>query len=393
MNCRVETSSTLAWGFCPDGIPALADRIRVIVSARLLDEVSGDPIAVSVTLSTPSSPGLHPRIAGGGLVGLVGRPAQLFPTLDVDAVPVTMRIFAPGYVPLELEGILGPIPGFPGQFAPLELGDVALHRAAVELSGRTLRRNGLAPVVVAGATVELVGFWAGFPPSNVNPSTVMAPPSLISLSPPVYGRREAGLTMVRRRDLLPVAGQEKRLLLSVAAGQRRLRLSDRIGLVINGLLTIDRDHPAHREHLLISDVDGGSSADQAAWITLAHPLAHLHRQGSVCQPANLAAPGSLNALARDAIAGDVTIFTTNLTGLADRITIEMTGGAGAVEFHEARLYRVVSDVDGFFRLPPLQRVAMVLIHSERLGLPTPADERFAPEYRQADNHLTVLFPP
>lgn len=392
MNCRVETSSTLAWGFCPDAVPAAADRMRVIVSARLLDEESGEPIAVAVTLTT-SAPGLQSRIAGGGLVGLVGRPARLFPTLDVDAVPLTMRVAAPGYVPLELAVILGPIPAFPGQFAPLELGDVALHRAAVELSGRTLRRNGLAPLVVAGANVEVAGFWAGFPPANVNPATVMAPPNLISLAPPVYGRRGAGLTTVRRRDLLPVAGQEKRLLLPVAAGQRRLRLPDRIGLAINGLLTIDRDDPAHREHLLISDVDGGSSADQAAWITLAHPLAHLHRQGAVCQPANLAAPGPLNALARDAIAGDVTIFTTNLTGLADRITIEISGGAGAVEFHEARLYRVVSDAEGFFRLPPLQRAAMVLIHSDRLGLPTPADERFAPDYRQADNHLTVLFPP
>lgn len=393
MNRRVETSCTQAWDFCSEGVPSEADRMRVVVSARLLDEMSGDPIAVSVSLSTTSSPGLHPRICSGGLVGLVGRPARLFPTLSVDAIPLAMRVTAPGYVPMELEGTLGPLPGFPEQFFPLELGDVSLHRAAVGLSGRTLRRNGLSPMVVAGATVELAGYWASFPPANVNPATVIAPPNLISISPPMYRHREAALTTVRRRDLLPVAGQDKRLLLTADAGQNRLRLSNRSGLAINGLLTIDRDDPAHREHILISDVEAVSYTDQAAWITLAHPLAHLHRENTVCLPSNLAASGPLNALGRDAIPGDVTIFPASLTGLASGSTLEISGGTSAVEFHEGQFYRVVSDADGFFRLPPLQRAAMALIHSERLGLPTPADERFAPDYRRADNHLTVLFPP
>ena len=68
--------------------------------------------------------------------------------------------------------------------------------------------------MVAGATVEIVGYWPNFPPANVDPTTVMEAPDLLALSPPFYASRAAGLTQLQRRDVAPVIGQEKTLLLS-----------------------------------------------------------------------------------------------------------------------------------------------------------------------------------
>ena len=62
---------------------------------------------------------------------------------------------------------------------------------------------------------------------------------------------------------------------------------------------------------------------------------------------------------------------------------------GAPEYHQAELYSDVSDADGYFRLPPIARVAL---HAQRLGLTSPPDERFTPDYRLAENRLTVMFP-
>lgn len=392
MTCRHEFTDLNRWRFCPDSLPAGSARMRSILRARLVDELNGSPIADGVSLTT-SMPDLHPRMATGGLVGLVGHPARLFPTLDVDGVLLTLEISAQGFNPLSLEALLGPMPGFPASFASLDLGDVNLHRKPVELSGRTVQRNGLSHQVVAGATVAIVGYWPRIPQANVNAAAVMEPPHLLSLDPPLYAQRDLGVSTIRRREPTAVAGADKTLLVPVVSGERRLRLSDRIGLTINGLVTVDATDPDCLEHLLISDIDSSSSSDQPSWVTLAHPLAYGHRKGAQCQPANLGLPGPFIALAREAIRGDVTIFPSTLTGLGDRITVEIDSGLGPAEYHRARLYRVDSDAGGFFRLPPLHRVAMILIHAERLGLTSPNDERYAPSNSRSDQNLTVSFPP
>lgn len=392
MTCRLEVTNLNRWQFCPDSLPANSDRMRAILRARLVDEVSGDPIEDRISLNS-SLPDIHPRVASGGLVGLVGRPARLFPTLGVDGVLLTLQIAAEGFNSLSLEARLGPIPGFPASFAPLDLGDVNLRRKPVELSGRTVQRNGLSPVVVAGATVAIVGYWRRIPQASVNPAAVMEPPNLLSLDPPLYARRELGVGTVRRREPTAVAGADKTLQRPVAAGERRLHLSDRLGLNTNGLLTVDTTHPDRLEHLLISDIDSSSSSDQAGWITLAHPLAYSHGSDARCQPANLGLPGPSIAMTQEAIPGDVTIAPATLAGLGDRITVEIDSGLGPAEYHQARLYRVDSDAGGFFRLPPLHRVAMILIHAERIGLTSPTDERYVPSNSRSDQHLTISFPP
>jgi hypothetical protein len=391
VTCRIETVGSAAFRICPEPAPLAADRVRAVLSARLVDELTGDPVEVDVEVTTATD-GLFPRVARGGLIGLVGQPARLFPTLDINPVALSMRSTAARYLPLQMGGLLGPLAGFPDQFAPLDLGDVALHRAATTVTGRTLRRASLTPGVVAGATVEIVGVWTSFPPADVDPAAVMAAPNLAALAPPCYAARAVGPAQLRQRDVVPVVGREQTLLLSANAGASRLRLSNRMGIAAGGLLVIDRDDPARRERILISGVNMDSDPDQSAWVTLSHPLAYTHWDGASCQPANLLPPGAAHGLTRATIPGDETVFLSGTGGLAAGVTVELDDGVGAPEYHDATLYRTVSDARGFFRLPPIARVAMVAVHAQRLGLVSPADERFTPDYRLAENRLAVVFP-
>ena len=150
-------------------------------------------------------------------------------------------------------------------------------------------------------------------------------------------------------------------------------------------LIVDDNDPGRRERILIDQVDTASADDQPAWITLAHRLAYTHVDGALCHPGSLQAPGGANALTRAAIPGDETVFLDGLTGLSSGIVVESDDGVSPPEYHEMQLYQTVSDADGYFRLPPVARVAMVLLHAERLGFVSPDDVSVAPDYRVAEN--------
>lgn len=391
MSCRTEFAGALAYRYCPDDPPPAGLRLRAMMRARVLDEITAEPMEVDLALSTTVRDAT-PRAAGGGLVGLVGLPAQLFPGLAAAGVGLDLRVAAPGYLPLPLSGTLGPLPGFPDAFSPVDLGNVAMHRLAVTLRGRTLRRASFAPTVVGGAFVSLIGYWPTFPPASVSPPAVMQPANLVHLDPGLYAARAAAAATLRRRDMMPLAGQDKLLVLPASAGERRVRLSDRSALASGTPLIVDDDDPGRRERIAVDQIDMSSAADQPAWARLSHPLARTHLAGARCRVGSLQPPGAANPLVRDALPGDETAFLTGLSGLSTGIVVEIDDGTAPPEYHQAQLYQTASDAQGFFRLPPVARVAMTLLRAQRFGLASPDDMRVTPDYRLAENRITVMFP-
>lgn len=391
MACRTELVDGQSLRYCPDDPPPVTDRVRAICRARVVDEITNEPAEVDLTVTTASST-LFPRATRGGIVGLVGQPFRALPALALTLADLDLRIAAPGYLPLDLATTIGPIAGFPGAFAPVDLGTVGLHRVAVELAGRTLRRASLTPTVVAGALVRVDGYWPTFPPPNVIPAAVMAPPTLVHVSAGFYAARETATGTLRQRAVAPVAGVDKELVLPAGRGEVRLRLSDRQALGVGSLLIIDDADPGRREHILVNQVDTSSSVDQPAWVTLEYPIAYTHLAHDVCRVGAIGAAGPLNLLNRAALPGDETAFTAALAGVATGDIVEIDDAGGPPEYHQASLYRTTSDPDGYFRLPPVTRVAMVLLHAERLGLIPPDDAMVTPDYRIAENRLTVMFP-
>jgi hypothetical protein len=94
-----------------------------------------------------------------------------------------MTLDAPGYASLVLNGALGPQPGYPGAFAPLDLGSWRLQRNATAISGRVTRVVGSVSQPVAGAAVAVT-------------AAVPAPPAAGAKPPPPVAASFLALTTV-----------------------------------------------------------------------------------------------------------------------------------------------------------------------------------------------------
>lgn len=388
MTCRPDVAGGLRYTLCPDDPPRPADRRRAVVRALVLDETTQLAPELEITVTT-SAPGLVARVARGGLVGLIGDPGRLYPGLDAASVDLALAVSAPGFLRRELDARLGPVAGFPDAFAPADLGTVWLHREAIVVRGRAVKRTGIIPAPQTGVAITLAGVWSTFPRYDVDPATVIEPANLVSLHPGLYTGRTPAVDGLRRRDLVLAAGEDKRLLRPAAPGHRTLWISDRRNLVAGSVLAIEAARPDRVEYVGVTQVAGASTEDQPATVTLAHPLALGHSEGASCVRATPQPPGTDNPLTRDGIAGDRVAFSA-LAGVADGAVVEISGGA-APEYQTARLYAAVSDADGFYRLPPIARVASVKLRAQRAGLTT-QEPVISPEYRCYENLVDVLFP-
>lgn len=391
MACRTEPVGAANWRFCPDEIQAPGVRMRALVMARVIDEITGLPLARATVraLDPHAARHLAPRAAAGGVLGLAGRPAEVFPDLAGSAAPVPMAVAAAGYLPLRLDGTLGPIAGFPEVFAPLDHGDVAAHRRGVGLRGRVVRRGTPANTVLGGASVEIDGIWPTCPPPNVMPAAVMQPARMTAVFPGLY--RDRAASVLERCDLADNPAETKTLLLPAPAGSTRLRLSNRRTLAAGMLLHIAPLDPDRRESVVIASVDTALSDDQAAWIELAYPLAWLHRPGSAVMPTAVTAVHDARSLARPGLAGDPIVFLGASAPWLDGSLVRVDDGVNPPEFHRHQRYATVADADGYFRLPPVSRLALFRLRATHPGPPAPLLTTISLDYGLAEQELQVAF--
>jgi hypothetical protein len=133
-------------------------------------------------------------------------------------------------------------------------------------------------------------------------------------------------------------------------------------------------------------------------VTLNYPLANEHSPGALVRKAILQAPGPTNAMARDALDGDTCLFLSsmnNLTSLSTLPTLNVVeiSGSALPEYHTLSIFSVTSDTAGFFRLPPLSRVAQVTIRAQRSGggSASTLTITYGPDYGTYENHVDFIF--
>ena len=353
---RLEFTPGASWQFAPDALPDAGNRVRALLRARLVDEVSGEALRLPTRLTTPRAD-LTPRVASDGLVGLVGWPAQALPDLATSAVTLEMTASCEGYLTRTMSGTLGPVVGFPASFAANDLGDVALHRQGVSVSGRVVHNLAPTPLALAGATVQIDAVWSAVPPPFWVPPALAEAPNLVSLAPGLYAPRAVAANVSQRAMLL--SATVKTLLAPIAAGQTLLRLSDRDGLAVGALLAIAFDDAERSELIQISAIQATLAADEPTWITLAHAVARSHRDGARCTAATPQPAAAVNALARGGLPGDPTVFLAAAPLMADGAMVEIDDGAAPPEYQRVARYATSTNADGYFRLPPIARVALL----------------------------------
>jgi hypothetical protein len=391
----VESGSTIYTISTDDSVAASA-RTQALVRARLVDELTGQPVTAEPMVRPFGSgfAGTHigravvPRSASGGLVGLVGVPRVAFPALNAQGYQVGIQVDAPGFMRYQTLGVLAIQPGFPGTFSPADLGDLQLRRTPVTITGRVMRPipGGLGPG--PNVRVELTQFWPRLPDGAGGGPLPL--PNAVCLPRGLYRERPTAAATLRRRDF--ALANPKTLLATAGPDGGTLRLSDRVALVPGSVIAIDDADAGRAEYVPITAVTGAASPQQAASVDLAFPLSCAHRGGATVQvAAPLAGAFAANALVADARAGDLTVFLAALTDLGLATIVEVTGGGPPAEYHPLARYDVTSNVpDGYFRLPPLGRAAQV-----RLVTTPPLTNGFllvSPDYAGAEFRVDLVVP-
>jgi hypothetical protein len=253
-----------------------------------------------------------------------------------------------------------------------------------------VKANGNTTTPVPGATVKITGIWRTAPPPTM--SIPADPPNLVSIRPPLSANRTAAAGRLRPEDLQSITGDDKVLLDDVAPGGNVVRISNTQNLGGGNILLIDANDPDISEYLAIRSIAGGGSPTQPARITLDLPLAFAHRRNAVVRRTSPPTLGAQKQFAQPAIAGDTCIFLNDITGLDVVNEVQVSGGPNPDEYHSRRLYSVISDAEGFYRLPPLSRVAQVEITAEKPPALPPVKTEFRPDYTLRENDLNFTFP-
>lgn len=354
-----------------------------VVQGRLLDEMTQRPLNNLIRVESDRE-GLISRASLGGIAGLAGVPEWVFahPDLATNAHDLSVTFLAEGYLPFIANLILGPIAGFPDQFTPLNLGDIGMHRQPVMIRGRVVQSDG-SPA--AGLTVRIVALWLQLPSATA--SSPADPIEVLALQPALRFPRGAA-AWLRRRELIDVVGEDKTLLVPVAADTDRINCSDRVNLAIGDILAIGTEDPALTEYIAITAIDGATASDQPALITLAHPLLNAHLQQAVVRRTTPQPAGTNNPLAMEAIEGDSCVLLNSLTDLGGALVAEIGDGTQPNEYRQIFPFATNTDADGYFRLPPLSRVAQLNLRVHGGMLATDIDG-FVPDYGSREHWIDV----
>ena len=135
---------------------------------------------------------------------------------------------------------------------------------------------------------------------------------------------------------------------------------------------------------------GPADPTRPATVVFDTAFAFDHRAGALVQRTTPQPLGGNRAFAIDAIPGDSTVFLASLGGLAAGVVVRVADGLAPSEYHDLRLFSTTSDTDGYYRLPPISRVAQLQLRADS-GTLTPVTTEFRPDYRLRENRLDFTF--
>lgn len=352
---QVDIGGVLRTVRFPDD-PGIAGRFGLVWVARFVDETSGLPVPGPVRLKTSRSE-LRPVSGRDGFAGLVAVPTSVYPDLVATPVPIDIEAEADGFRPLTLSDTLTAAPDHPAGFEPAgPAAPVPMQPVAVGLAGRVTRETMTGPVAVPAADVTVTGTWFTQPPLGmVQP---ILPAELAEIRPALAEEAITGTT-VRRIGVAPT-GTATTLRNSAPAGALDLVLENRGGLLAGHLLELSPGDDARAEMVRIASSAPLPPSPFGGVVTLVHPLGHAHVAGSVVARRTVAGAGPPRALARDGLPGSRTLFLDNDGGLFTTGWLRVGTGASA-QIRRARPYATQTDAEGYFRLPPIHRVARVFL--------------------------------
>lgn len=380
-----------------DSVQSSTARVQSIVSAQAVDDVSGsiiDDKSLSVRVIRIESGGnqyiphrnaLIPRISSGGIVGVIGKPNDLFPMLQSDSYKVVICITAEGYTPIFCEAVFDADPQFPQRFTSVNLGVVKLRRVPVVIHGSIVSNPG------NEYEVYIDGYWRRMPVSSV----VNAPEviNFLVMDFPVQYDWMDGQTEVIPVRNISVDSNSLELLEKASERGSYLIVDNIVPVAASDTLMIVSETAAVQIVQIESVVDLSAMAVGLAGrvrVNLANPLASAFGKGSRLHKVNLDLEGSSFHISDAAQRGDNVVFTDgpvfddlpslegNYSGdlvieehLKQLRLVKLLSDDNRVEYCFVSSLKTYTDPSGSYRLPPIHRMAQVLLRAEPVGASSP----------------------
>jgi FAD/FMN-containing dehydrogenase len=152
---------------------------------------------------------------------------------------------------------------------------------------------------------------------------------------------------------------------------------------------IDADDPEAAEYQTVSTITPPGIPAEPARLTLEVPLARAHAQG--CRVARMnpgALPPPTRTLASPAERGDRCLFLDAPLG-SPPATLRITGGTD--EFQAFAPLSVQTDADGYFRFPPLHRMARIALTVDDGGGNVLPPIEVDPDYGEAEQRVDAVY--
>jgi hypothetical protein len=296
-------------------------------------------------------------------------------------------------------------PVFPDAYSSPPTVVAAMRRRPVIIAGRVVTRDTAAntSTPVVNASITVTDFWR-------TRAAVVANPANGSMTHPVPVLREfagaispgalaarpvaAGLGAA----VLPSAGDDRTLDLPASADARRIDVRRRQNLLPAPaplparLLLVEADDPDASEYHTIATLDPPGAPDEPARLGLELPLARAHREGARVARLN---PGVLPppafTLVTEVLRGDRCLFIDAPIGAPPPSSVRIAGGGPADEFQACAVLEARSNPEGYFRLPPIHRMARVqLTVDDGLGNVLPPIE-IDPQYGEPEQRIDAVF--
>jgi hypothetical protein len=341
-------------------VSGLAPRARgqifqAVVMAQLVDGLTGAPVEGG--RASTSFPGLHPRTAHSGFVGLAGDPTRALPELRTILTPYDVDVVfeADGYAARHEVATFAQQPGFPGSFAAEDLGVLRMRREPVVVRVGTYELDAMNRPVPVASTARVTGHWGAL--DDLGSAAATTP--LLAVTTGLSARRPSGASVDVPTLNLP-AEPSRTLTSPVSAGAGHLAVSNTGALVAGDLIGLDLADPDRAEWCEVVAVHGPADLLSPTVVELRFPLSRSHRDGApadriVAPPA--APPVAL--LTDDALEGDRTLAVS--TAVAPGQVVRVSGGGAAPEYRTTDVYEVGTNADGFGRLPAITGLAAVVV--------------------------------
>jgi hypothetical protein len=376
----------ITYTIAPDDEPAIGRRTWALVEGAVTDELTTYTPLVPLSVDSPNL-GVTPRVADGGIVGLAGIPVDAFSTLKTTPSFVDLTISASGYIPVSIHQTIAAIGTFPDDFDTTPLPLIALHRVPIAITGQVAVSSGVTSLPSVGATVTVTGIWRTLPAANAVVPPVA--PDFVSLLPAIYIARAKTTTKIRQQPLTQILIADKHLLLDAQADDDIVKISDCVGLAVNDVIAIDAADPYRTEYLTIKAIFQASTPIQPARIQLTIPLQATHRFNAIVRKVTVGAAGASTPLADDAIVGDVCAFVGGVATLQPATTVSIDDGVNPIEYHAVSYFTATTVAGGFYRLPPLSRVAQLNLQANN-GTLSPV-LTFVPDYAGEENKFDITY--